>query len=129
MRVTWICMCIICCSSVSMLFWTYLYIAVAISQLITRKYVIFLFFFLKRWFCFYSKEGIPFLHRLTITYLINVSFGHIGEFLSETFHTIKTSVYLIQFLQMDFEIPCNLMTPNTCIIPRCLSYRQHYASQ
>ena len=42
--------------------------------------------------------------------------------LSEKVHTSKTIVYLIQINQTDFEIPCNIIAPNTCIITLFLSY-------
>ena len=69
---------------------------------------------------FYSKQGMPFLHCLTIAYFKNTSVGHIMESLSETFHPIKTIVYLIQIIQTGFEIPCDLMAHNPFIVPLCL---------
>ena len=69
----------------------------------------------------YSKQGMPFLNRIIIASFKNTSFGHLMPSLSEKNHPSKTIVYLIQILQTDFKSPCNLMSPNPCIIPCCLS--------
>ena len=70
---------------------------------------------------FYSKQDIPFWHRLVMAYFKNTSFGHLMASLSETFQPSKTIVYLIQIIQIDFDIPCNLMALNPCTIPLCIS--------
>ena len=54
--------------------------------------------FSKDEFFLYSKQGIQFFHRLTITYFKNTSFGHIMAYLSETYHPSKAIFYLIKII-------------------------------